>query len=88
MIHWRVTYDIHHWYHIYASTNNGAIHEQPNGVATIFMSSDDKEKQHHFTIITERTADGYSVDQDGAMQKTIDMLTEEIGWPPANIVKF
>lgn len=78
MIHWRVAFSPDIWYHIYASTNSSAIGVVPNGVASFFMQSDSApspDENHRHIIVLNNDPDGYVANENGAMNKAINYLT-------------
>lgn len=81
MRHCRVAYSSDEWFHIYANSNNSSIHASPNGVAKIFMRSDRVQSRgpKKFVIVLPNDPDGYTPDEDGAMNKMIDLLNKEMG---------
>lgn len=85
MLHWRIAFTKDDWYHILASQNNRVVGDNPNGVATVFMSSDDKTR--HVYVYCDDD-DKYTKDEKGAMQKMIDALTEELGKKPVSIIRY
>ena len=88
MIHWRVSYTKDDWFHIIACTDNKYIGPSPNGSAKIFSKSNETKGPDDFIIINANNPDGYTADENGAMQKVIDMLTKEYGYPPISILRM
>jgi hypothetical protein len=88
MIHWRVSYTKDDWFHIIAASDNKYIGDAPNGSAKIFSKSDDTKGPNEFITVFGNDPDGYTADENGAMQKVIDMLTKEYGYPPVSILRL
>lgn len=88
MMHRKVTYTQDEWFHIYASSDNPAIGPSPNGTAKIFMRNNPDHGPQDFVTVRKDDPDGYTPDENGAMQKMMHLLNDEMKADPVTVHDF